>query len=208
MGHCRATGAIAGAAYVLGRRAVVDVATLVIFAPRCGADQAAEGPGAGDHPRGRGRRPGGPRFWSLREFPMKWVTRRRARVKPHRDGLAGAALHRPGGGVPSSWKRARSRPSKRTGRAAGFDAPGRTYPHRDAKGRCVEALAGSTGRTTPSSRAWREFVHCADSRRGAGRSELPGSARSRTVSRSSRVTDHEALEKASFVYDALLRSAA
>ncbi|SRR5712692_5946057 len=135
---------------------------------------------------------------------MKWVTRRRARV----NRIATAWLVRrfidrdaeflfvePDEVVAVQGDR----------KAAGFDAPGATYPHRDAQGRCsFEALAVEHRREDAALRAMARIVHCADFPDEV--QDVPEAAGLRAISRGFPLItrdDYEALEKASFLYDAL-----
>ncbi len=89
--------------------------------------------------------------------------------------------------------------------AVGFDAPGARYPHRDAEGRCSFAAHALEHR--PDDAALCELariVHGADFADAAGLT--PESAGLRAISRGFPLVakdDHEIVEKASFVYDAL-----
>src|SRR6266446_8700535 len=89
--------------------------------------------------------------------------------------------------------------------ATGFDAPGATYPHRDAQGRCsFEALVQDHRPDDAALRAMARIVHCADFPDEV--QDVPEAAGLRAISRGFPLVardDHEALEKASFVYDAL-----
>ncbi len=92
--------------------------------------------------------------------------------------------------------------------ATGFDAPGATYPHRDAEGRCsFEALVDLY---RPDDAALQEIaciVHGADF---AEETRLvPESAGLRAISGGFPLVardDHEILERAGFLYDALYAS--
>jgi len=92
--------------------------------------------------------------------------------------------------------------------ATGFDAPGATYPHRDAEGRCsFEALVD---RYRPDDAALQELaliVHGADF---ADEVRLvPESAGLRAISGGFPLVagdDHEIVERAAFLYDALYAS--
>jgi len=90
-------------------------------------------------------------------------------------------------------------------KATGFDAPGATYPHRDEQGRCsFEALVEEHRPEDDALRAVARIVHCADFPDDV--QDVPEAAGLRAISRGFPVVardDHEALEKASFLYDAL-----
>ena len=92
--------------------------------------------------------------------------------------------------------------------AKGFDAPGATYPHADAQGRCsFEALVDARCGGDASLQALARIVHCADFP-DAPQTE-PVAAGLRAISRGFPLAakdDHEALSKASFLYDALYAS--
>jgi hypothetical protein len=92
--------------------------------------------------------------------------------------------------------------------AIGFDAPGATYPHRDARGRCsFETLAEEHRPGDAALQELGRIVHRADFA-----DELhftPESAGLRTVSHGFPLmagNDHELVAKASLVYDALYAS--
>jgi len=92
--------------------------------------------------------------------------------------------------------------------ARGFDAPGATYPHRDAWGRCsFEALAEEYRPYDAALRELGRIVHGADF---ADEVHLtPESAGLRAISQGFPLVaadDHELVVKASFVYDALYAS--
>ena len=135
---------------------------------------------------------------------MKWVTRRNARV----NRIATAWLVR---------RFVDPRPEflfveadqvaeiqERDG-ATGFDAPGATYPHRDALGRCsFEALVAEHGGGDVALQALARIVHCADFPDEV--QDVPEAAGLRAISRGFPLVardDHEAVEKAAFLYDAL-----
>ena len=92
--------------------------------------------------------------------------------------------------------------------AKGFDAPGATYPHKDAEGRCsFEALVAEHCPTDPAIVALARIVRGADFRE-----ELhitPESAGLRAISDGFPLVakdDDETVERASFLYDALYAS--
>jgi hypothetical protein len=135
---------------------------------------------------------------------MKWVTRRNARV----NRIATAWLvrrfidRRPD--FLFAEPDAVAQVQEREG-ATGFDAPGATYPHRDALGRCsFEALAAEHKPDDFALQALARIVHCADFPDEV--QDVPEAAGLRVISRGFPLValdDHEALEKASFLYDAL-----
>jgi len=135
---------------------------------------------------------------------MKWVTRRRARV----NRIATAWLVRRF--VDREAEFLFVEPDEVAAvqvdrKATGFDAPGATYPHRDGQGRCsFEALVEEHRPEDDALRAMARIVHCADFPDDV--QDVPEAAGLRAISRGFPVVardDHEALEKASFLYDAL-----
>jgi hypothetical protein len=89
--------------------------------------------------------------------------------------------------------------------AKGFDAPGATYPHKDHQGRCsFEALVDEFCSNDPVLKQIARIVRGADF---ADETELTEeSAGIRTISHGFPLVskdDHETVEKASFLYDAL-----
>ena len=92
--------------------------------------------------------------------------------------------------------------------ATGFDAPGATYPHKDAQGLCsFAALVGERLAHDPALLEMARIVQAADIQ-----GELDGHPAARGLQLISRgfplVTndDHETAERAAFVYDALYAS--
>lgn len=138
---------------------------------------------------------------------MKWVTRRQIRV----NRIATAWLIRrfidPQAIFLFVDPREVAGIQQREG-ATGFDAPGATYPHKDAKGRCsFEALVE---KHRPDDTALQEMARIV---RGADFSEeinlTPESAGLQTISRAFPQVakdDQETVEKARFLYDALYTS--
>ena len=92
--------------------------------------------------------------------------------------------------------------------AKGFDAPGATYPHEDAQGRCsFEALVAEHRPGDPVLTAMARIVHGADFSKDVG--ITPESAGLAAISRGFPLvtkSDEETLERASFLYDALFAS--
>ena len=89
--------------------------------------------------------------------------------------------------------------------AKGFDAPGATYPHKDGKGRCsFEALVDEHCSSDAVLREIARMVRGADF---ADETDLTEeSAGIRTISQGFPLVtkdDHETIDKASFLYDAL-----
>jgi hypothetical protein len=89
--------------------------------------------------------------------------------------------------------------------ALGFDAPGARYPHRDAEGRCAfEALVAEHRPGDGALRVLARIVRGADFADEVGLA--PESAGLRAISRGFPLVakdDHETVERASFLYDAL-----
>ena len=89
--------------------------------------------------------------------------------------------------------------------AVGFDAPGARYPHRDAEGRCsFEALIAEHRPGDGALRELARIVRGADFADAVGLT--PESAGLRAISRGFPLVakdDHETVERASFLYDAL-----
>jgi len=89
--------------------------------------------------------------------------------------------------------------------AVGFDAPGARYPHRDAKDRCsFEALAAEHRPADAALRELARIVHGADFADAVD--VTPESAGLRAISRGFPLVakdDHETIERAAFLYDAL-----
>ncbi len=135
---------------------------------------------------------------------MKWVTRRRARV--NRVATAWLVRRFIDRDAEFLFVEADEVAAVQADRkAAGFDAPGARYPHRDAQGRCsFEALAEEHRPDDAALRAMARIVHCADLPDEV--QDVPEAAGLRAISRGFPLVardDHEALEKASFLYDAL-----
>jgi hypothetical protein len=92
--------------------------------------------------------------------------------------------------------------------ATGFDAPGASYPHRDEHGRCsFEALVEEHRPDDPALARVARIVHGADF--PAEITVMPESAGLRAISEGFPLVardDHETVERAAFVYDALYAS--
>jgi hypothetical protein len=92
--------------------------------------------------------------------------------------------------------------------AIGFDAPGARYPHRDSAGRCsFEALVDDHCSSDPVLRRIALIVRSADLPEADGLTAE--GAGLRAISRGFPLItrdDHETLERASFLYDALYAS--
>lgn len=89
--------------------------------------------------------------------------------------------------------------------ARGFDAPGATYPHRDERGRCsFEALVDEHCARDPALVELAHIVHGADFADEIG--YTPESAGLRAIAHGFPLVtrdDHDTLERATFLYDAL-----
>lgn len=96
---------------------------------------------------------------------------------------------------------------RRTG-AIGFDAPGASYPHRDAEGRCsFEALVEEHCPTNTVLRAVARVVHAADFREGL--EAVPEATGLLAISQGFPLVtkdDQETVERASLLYDSLYAS--
>ena len=94
--------------------------------------------------------------------------------------------------------------------AKGFDAPGATYPHADAQGRCsFEALVAEHCAQDPALVALARIVRGADFTEQTGLT--PESAGLRAISNGFPLiasSDEETVERAAFLYDALYASRA
>ena len=138
---------------------------------------------------------------------MKWITRKRIRV----NRTATAWLVRRFVDPTATFEFLEPEQVaavQRRDRATGFDAPGATYPHKDGKGRCsFEALVEEH---RPDDAALRELAAIV---RGADFPEeialRPESAGLRAISHGFPLVsrdDHEVVEKAAYLYDALYAS--
>ncbi len=135
---------------------------------------------------------------------MKWVTRQRIRVNRTATAWLIRRFIDPDAEIlfvpPEEVAEVQRREE-----ATGFDAPGATYPHKDAKGRCsFEALVEER---CPGDAALRRMARIV---RGADFPEEIGitseSAGLRAISHGFPLVardDREVVEKASFLYDAL-----
>jgi hypothetical protein len=92
--------------------------------------------------------------------------------------------------------------------ATGFDAPGARYPHKDSLGRCsFEALAAEHRPDDAALHELARIVRSADFREEIG--NVPEAAGLRAISHGFPMvarSDHEVVEKAAFLYDALYAS--
>jgi len=138
---------------------------------------------------------------------MKWVTRRQIRV----NRVATAWLIRRFIDPQAEFifvEPAEVANVQRRENARGFDAPGSTYPHKDSRGRCsFEALVDEHCSSDPVLCELARIVRGADFAEETNITEE--SAGIRTVSQGFPLVaknDHETVEKASFLYDALYAS--
>jgi len=135
---------------------------------------------------------------------MKWVTRREIRVNRTATAWLVQRFVDPSA-VFAFVEPERVAALEAEEGAVGFDAPGARYPHRDANGRCsFEALVEEH---RPEDAALRELARIV---RGADFADqvalTPESAGLRTISRGFPLVardDHETVERAAFLYDAL-----
>jgi hypothetical protein len=90
-------------------------------------------------------------------------------------------------------------------RAIGFDAPGARYPHRDERGRCsFEALVDEYRPADAALQELARIVHCADFPDEV--QDVPEASGLRAISHGFPLVardDQDAVERASFLYDAL-----
>ena len=135
---------------------------------------------------------------------MKWVTRRNARV----NRIATAWLVRrfidPRAQLLFVDPDQVAAIQEREG-AFGFDAPGAKYPHRDFQGRCsFEVLVAEHRPSDDALRALADIVHCADFPDDV--QDVAEAAGLRSISAGFPLVardDLDAVERASFLYDAL-----
>src|SRR5262245_10736853 len=138
---------------------------------------------------------------------MKWVTRKNIRVNRAATAWLIRRFIDPAAAFLFVEPEQVSEIQRRS-RAIGFDAPGATYPHIDDSGRCsFEALVDEYRSGDAALRALARIVRGADF---ADQIDLtPESAGLRAISRGFPLVagdDHETVEKASFLYDALYAS--
>jgi hypothetical protein len=99
-------------------------------------------------------------------------------------------------------------PVERETGAIGFDAPGARYPHKDAQGRCsFEALVAEHVPNDAALRRLAQIVHSADFPEEL--SLTPEGAGLRAISRGFPLVyadDHDTVDRASYLYDALYAS--
>jgi len=138
---------------------------------------------------------------------VKWVTRRNIRVNRTATAWLVRRFIDPAATFLFVEPEQVAEVQRREG-ATGFDAPGATYPHIDHSGRCsFEALVDEYRSGDAALGALAKIVRGADF---ADQVDLtPESAGLRAISHGFPLVagdDHETVEKASFVYDALYAS--
>jgi hypothetical protein len=138
---------------------------------------------------------------------VKWVTRRNIRVNRTATAWLIRRFIDPAAAFVFVEPEQVVEVQRREG-AKGFDAPGATYPHSDDAGRCsFEALVDEYRSGDTALRALAQVVRGADFPDQAGLT--PESAGLRAISHGFPLVardDHEIVEKASFLYDALYAS--
>ena len=134
---------------------------------------------------------------------MRWVTRREIRV--NRTATAWLVRRFVDPAAELSFVEPERVAALQADGAVGFDAPGARYPHRDAAGRCsFEALVEEHRPGDAALLALARIVHGADFADEVGLT--PESAGLRAISRGFPLVakdDHEIVERAGFLYDAL-----
>jgi len=138
---------------------------------------------------------------------VRWVTRRTIRVNRTATAWLIRRFIDPGAEFLFVDPEQVAEVQRREG-AKGFDAPGATYPHKDELGRCsFEALVDQHCAGDAALQALAQIVRGADF---ADQIALtPESAGLRAISRGFPLVfrdDHESVEKASWLYDALYAS--
>ena len=138
---------------------------------------------------------------------MQWVTRQKVRVNRTATAWLIRRFIDPGATFLFVEAEQVSEVQRREG-ATGFDAPGATYPHIDEMGRCsFEALVDEYRSGDAALRELAQIVRGADFADQIGLT--PESAGLRAISHGFPLVardDHETVEKASFLYDALYAS--
>lgn len=138
---------------------------------------------------------------------MIWVTRRSVRVNRTATGWLIRRFIDPDASFLFVEPERVAEIQEREG-AIGFDAPGARYPHADARGRCsFEALVDEYRPGDSALRRMAKIVHCADfpeerelSREAAGLALISHGFPLVAAD------DHDTIDKASFLYDALYAS--
>ena len=135
---------------------------------------------------------------------MRWVTRRQIRVNRTATAWLVRRFIDPAATFEFVEPDAVADVERRTG-ALGFDAPGARYPHKDAAGRCsFEALVDEHCADDAALRRLALIVRSADFPEAQG--PTPEGAGLRAISQGFPLVtrdDHDTLDRASFLYDAL-----
>jgi hypothetical protein len=138
---------------------------------------------------------------------MRWVTRRQIRVNRAATAWLVRRFIDPAAEFLFVEPDEVARVERDTG-AIGFDAPGARYPHKDARGRCsFEALVDERCADDAALRRLALIVRSADFPDETART--PEAAGLRAISRGFPLVsrdDHETVERAAFLYDALYAS--
>ena len=138
---------------------------------------------------------------------MKWVTRRSIRVNRTATAWLIARFIDPEATFVFVEADEVERAQRELG-AIGFDAAGARYPHKDARGRCsFEALVDEHCSADPALHRLAAIVHSADF--AADLALTPEGAGLRAISKGFPLVtanDHETLQRAGFIYDALYAS--
>ena len=138
---------------------------------------------------------------------MRWVTRRQIRVNRAATAWLVRRFIDPGAEFLFLEPEEVAHVEREAG-AVGFDAPGARYPHRDAQGRCsFEALVDEHRPDDAILRRLARIVRSADFPEELALT--PEGAGLRAISRGFPLVsrdDHETVERAAFLYDALYAS--
>ena len=137
---------------------------------------------------------------------MKWVTRKQVRVNRAATAWLVRRFVDPEAAFIFVEPDRVAEVQERQG-AHGFDAPGARYPHKDEKGRCsFERLVDEHCSGDPALQELANIVHAADFNELQLAPEAAGLV---AISRGFPLVardDHETVEKAAFLYDALYES--
>jgi len=135
---------------------------------------------------------------------MKWVTRKRIHVNRTATGWLIRRFLDPGAEILFVEPEEVASVQQREG-AVGFDAPGATYPHEDALGRCsFEQIVAERLSSDPALARLARIVHGADFPKHIN--ATPESAGLWAISQGFTdvsADDSEVLDRASFLYDSL-----
>ncbi len=139
---------------------------------------------------------------------MKWVTRKQIRINRAATAWLVRRFIDPAAEFSFVDRDQVATVQQRDG-ALGFDAPGARYPHQDEQGRCsFEALVDEHCKADPVLQRLAHIVHCADfDDPGADAvAGAPEAAGLRAISLGFPLVtrdDHDTVERAGFLYDAL-----